>query len=69
MTNKSPTGDNDPRIVSVQTGRVAPLGPQNIPSGFIKQPVKGQVAVTKLGLKGDEQADLKVHGGPDKAVY
>ena len=26
-------------------------------------------AIGKLGLKGDQQADLAVHGGPDKAVY
>ena len=35
----------------------------------MKAPVKGAVEVAELGLKGDEQADLTVHGGPDKAVY
>ncbi len=34
-----------------------------------KQAVTGQVAVQRLGLVGDEQADLSVHGGLDKAVY
>jgi MOSC domain-containing protein YiiM len=34
-----------------------------------KQPVGGAVAVNALGLEGDEQADLSVHGGLDKAVY
>lgn len=34
-----------------------------------KQPVQGRVRVNKLGLAGDEQADLTVHGGLDKAVY
>lgn len=34
-----------------------------------KQPVAGAVAVGRLGLAGDEQADLSVHGGLDKAVY
>ena len=29
----------------------------------------GPVAVARLGLAGDEQADLSVHGGLDKAVY
>jgi MOSC domain-containing protein YiiM len=56
-------------IVSVQVGRVAPLGPAGVPSGFVKLPVSGTVAVTRLGLFGDEQADLRVHGGPEKAVY
>jgi MOSC domain-containing protein YiiM/ketosteroid isomerase-like protein len=56
-------------IVSVQVGRVAPLGPEGVPSGFVKRSVFGTVAVTPLGLLGDEQADLRVHGGPEKAVY
>jgi MOSC domain-containing protein YiiM/ketosteroid isomerase-like protein len=56
-------------IVSVQVGRVAPLGPAGVPSGFVKRPVSGTVAVTPLGLLGDEQADLRIHGGPEKAVY
>ncbi|HJV51803.1 MAG TPA: MOSC domain-containing protein [Noviherbaspirillum sp.] len=34
-----------------------------------KQPVPGAVRVHRLGLAGDEQADLTVHGGLDKAVY
>lgn len=54
---------------SVQTGKTAPLGPQSIPSGFVKRRVEQRVLVSKLGLEGDEQADLSVHGGPEKAVY
>lgn len=57
------------RLASVQCGRVAPLGPERVPSGIVKTPVAGPVAVERLGLAGDEQADLSVHGGPDKAVY
>jgi MOSC domain-containing protein YiiM len=56
-------------ILSVRTGRVAPLGPEHVPSGFVKTARQGAVAVTPLGLEGDEQADLSVHGGPEKAVY
>ncbi|HWH94818.1 MAG TPA: MOSC domain-containing protein [Baekduia sp.] len=33
-----------------------------------KHPVEGRVALGRLGFAGDEQADLRVHGGPDKAV-
>jgi MOSC domain-containing protein YiiM len=40
-----------------------------VPSAFRKQPVQGPVAVGPLGIDGDEQADLRVHGGPEKAVY
>jgi MOSC domain-containing protein YiiM len=58
-----------PTLLSVQTGRVAPLGPENVPSGIIKTARTGAVAVGPLGLDGDAQADLEVHGGPEKAVY
>src|SRR5450755_4246385 len=34
-----------------------------------KRSVEGRLAVLPLGLEGDEQADLSVHGGPGKAVY
>jgi MOSC domain-containing protein YiiM len=54
---------------SVQVGRIAPLGPDGVMSGFVKKPIQGSVEVGPLGLAGDEQADLEVHGGPDKAVY
>jgi MOSC domain-containing protein YiiM len=54
---------------SVQVGRVAPLGPDGVPSGFVKHATLQRVEVRGLGLAGDEQADLTVHGGPEKAVY
>jgi MOSC domain-containing protein YiiM len=57
------------RIASIQVGRIAPLGPEAVPSGFVKKRADGPVAVGTLGLDGDEQADLTVHGGPEKAVY
>ena len=56
-------------LTSIQTGSVAPLGPHGVASGFVKRRVDGAVAVFELGLEGDAQADLSVHGGPDKAVY
>ncbi len=56
-------------VVSVQIGRAAPLGPEGVLSGFVKRPVSGLIEVNPTGLWGDEQADLRVHGGPDKAVY
>lgn len=69
MTPESMPREATARIVSVQAGRVAPLGPQGVPSGFVKHVVNGPVHAGKLGLEGDAQADLTVHGGPDKAVY
>lgn len=56
-------------LVSVQVGKVAPLGPAGVSSAFVKRPVAGPVQVRSLGLVGDAQADLRVHGGEEKAVY
>jgi MOSC domain-containing protein YiiM len=40
-----------------------------INTGIFKKPVSGRVALRRLNLEGDQQADLSVHGGPYKAVY
>ena len=56
-------------VLTVHVGRARPLGPEGVPSGFVKTAVAGAVRVRTLGLEGDEQADLRVHGGIDKAVY
>jgi len=42
---------------------------QTVTTGIYKEPVEGRVRLRKLNLDGDRQADLSVHGGPDKAVY
>ena len=42
---------------------------QIVTTGIFKQPVEGRVRLRKLNLDGDKQADLRVHGGVDKAVY
>lgn len=42
---------------------------RQVMTAIAKQPVSGPVAVKALGLDGDEQADLSVHGGISKAVY
>ena len=62
-------------IHSVNRGKVAPLFvsdsgvTQSVISGIRKQAVDGVVQVGILGIDGDEQADLTVHGGVDKALY
>ena len=38
-------------------------------TGIFKEPVPGRVMLRRTNLDGDRQADLSVHGGPDKAVY
>lgn len=40
-----------------------------VATAIFKNQVEGVVQVKRLNLDGDEQADLTVHGGPDKAVY
>ena len=40
-----------------------------VTTGIFKEPVTGRVPVRALNVDGDRQADLRVHGGPDKAVY
>ena len=42
---------------------------QAITTGIFKAPVAGTVRLGRLNLAGDGQADLRVHGGADKAVY
>ena len=41
----------------------------NVTTGIFKEAVGGRVALRKLNLDGDRQADLTVHGGEHKAVY
>jgi MOSC domain-containing protein YiiM len=59
------------RIVSVNTGlpRDVVWHGRNVTTGIFKEPVQGRVALRKLNLDGDRQADLSVHGGEFKAVY
>ena len=59
------------QLLGIQVGPVQPLqvGNQRVMSGFRKHAVREPVAVSALGLTGDEQADLTVHGGLAKAVY
>ncbi len=60
------------QVLSVNTGVARPLrvaGGRKVLSAIGKSPVDGPVPVLALGLLGDEQADLSVHGGLDKAVY
>jgi MOSC domain-containing protein YiiM len=60
-----------PLLLSVQVAlaRRVLIHGRLVATAIYKQPVVEPVMVTTLGLKGDEQADLSVHGGLDKAVY
>ena len=59
------------KVISVNVGlpREVNWHGQLVTTGIFKEPVEGRVALRKLNLDGDRQADLRVHGGAHKAVY
>jgi MOSC domain-containing protein YiiM len=59
------------KLMSVNVGlpREVMWHGRSVTTGIYKQPVEGRVALGKLNLDGDCQADLSVHGGENKAVY
>jgi MOSC domain-containing protein YiiM len=60
------------RVVSVNVGRPRQIGVRRgrpLMSSIVKDPVDGRVRAAGTNLGGDEQADRRVHGGADKAVY
>jgi MOSC domain-containing protein YiiM len=59
------------RVLSVNVGlpRVVTWHGKPVTTGIFKEPVAGRVTVRTLNLDGDRQADLRVHGGREKAVY
>jgi MOSC domain-containing protein YiiM len=54
------------RIEGVQAGKVGSVG--KIRTAFGKRPVAGPVRVGRESLEGDEQADHRYHGGPERAL-
>lgn len=58
-------------LLSIQTApaRRVEIEGRSVLTAIHKLPVTGPVQVSAMGLSGDEQADLSVHGGLDKAVY
>ncbi len=57
------------QVVAVLRGPTRPYSRPGFFSAIAKFPVAGVVAVGPLGLEHDEQGDLRVHGGLDKAVH
>lgn len=62
---------NELKVISVNVGKPRQVKWKGrlVSTGIFKEPVAGQVALRALNFDGDQQADLTVHGGPDKAVY
>lgn len=59
------------KVISVNVGlpRNVIWKGRPVTTSIFKMPLKGAVRVQRLGLEGDKQADLTVHGGLDKAIY
>lgn len=59
------------KVISVNVGlpQTVQWKGRAVSTGIFKSPVPGRIRVRTLNLDGDRQADLSVHGGPDKAVY
>ena len=55
--------------IALFIGGIRPLPESGRPTGMYKQPVTAPVELGLEGFVGDEQADRRVHGGPDKAVH
>jgi MOSC domain-containing protein YiiM len=55
--------------INVAMPRLIPWKGQTFKTSIFKKPVQGPVMMRRLDLDGDKQADLTVHGGPNKAVY
>ncbi len=59
------------KLISVNVGLPREVAWKSKPvlTGIFKGPIAGRVMLRTLNLDGDQQADLSVHGGADKAVY
>lgn len=55
--------------VNVSLPRHVPYGRRTVSTGIFKVPVEHRVALRRLNLDGDGQADLVNHGGPHRAAY
>ena len=60
-----------PKVISVNVGlpRTVIWAGRSLTSAIWKTPVEGRIPVRGVNLEGDGQADRRVHGGEDKAVY
>lgn len=55
--------------ISLFIGGIRPLPESARPTGIYKTPASGPLDLGREGFAGDQQADRRVHGGPDKAVH
>jgi MOSC domain-containing protein YiiM len=57
------------RSINIARARSVQIDGQPVMTGIFKTATQGSVVVRPMGLEGDEQADLSVHGGLAKAIY
>ena len=59
------------KLLSIQVGRPQEVaaGREIVITSIFKKPVSGPVRVGQFNIEGDQQSDLTVHGGENKAVY
>ena len=59
------------KLISVNVGRprLVAWNGATVSTSIFKAPIAGRIMLHKTNLDGDRQADLSVHGGPEKAVY
>jgi len=59
------------KLISVNVGlpREVTSGGKTVRTSIWKNPIEGRVVVSKLNVYGDQQSNLAVHGGPNKAIY
>ena len=59
------------KLVAISVGRPREVqwSGRSVQTSIFKTPVSGRVHVTRGNIEGDQQSDLSVHGGREKAVY
>src|SRR5260370_31998083 len=64
-------GTSGGKVLSGKVGRVREfeVGGRPAKSAIWKSPAVGRIAARGVNLAGDDQADRRAHGGPDKALY
>ncbi|MBP0638055.1 MULTISPECIES: MOSC domain-containing protein [unclassified Cupriavidus] len=64
-----PESTHNVPIDAIFAGGIGILGEEGHRSGIFKRRIEGEVRVVAEGIVGDQHADTRVHGGPEKAVH
>lgn len=59
------------KLLSIHIGKTVNVefNGKKVETGIYKTQIDGPVKVSRLNIEGDQQADLTVHGGINKAIY